>query len=241
MSNAGYFLVYRRLFDHEIAENPLVVALWIKLLADASYEDKDVWWDGKVIQIKRGQLITSILKLSSWLRLAQGTTKRHLNALQKIGQIDIKTTNKYTVISIRNYNKYQINREQNENKLITNREQTETTKEYKETKEYNKERDASINYLLNIPSNDLAEFSIAFICTDRQIINKGQSLYDYCQSKGKVYKDYKAFLRNALRRDFGDRIELQKFNPDLPEEMSEEGLERLKDMKTKILGKKFIN
>ena len=107
-------------------------------------------------------------------------------------------------------------------------------KEYK-----NNVGDASQNYLLNIPTNDLAEFTIAFQCTDRQIINKAQSLYDYCQGHGKAYKDYKAMLRNALRKDFGDRIATPQFSPDLPDKMSDEGLEKYREMKEKILGKKL--
>lgn len=228
MSNNGYFLVYRKLFSHEIGENPLTVALWIRLLSEASYENKEVFWDTQSIQVKRGQIITSIDKLSKWLGVSRRTTKRILDALQMVQQINIKTTNKYTVISIQNYDKYQILPNKRTSNGTTNAQQTPTTKEYKEVKEYNKEEDTSINYLLNIPSNDLAEFSLAFLCTDRQIINKAQSLYDYCESKGKSYKDYKAFLRNALRKDFGDRLPVAEHFA-VPEDISEE--QRLKNIK----------
>lgn len=273
MSNTGYFLVYRKLFDHEIGQNPLAVALWVRLLSDASYEDKDVFWDNKTITIKRGQIITSIDKLAKWLCISRRTTKRLLDALQNVQQINIKTTNKYTVISIKNYDKYQIlpNKESMPNKLYskrpskgiineqqnsgisyaqeennlpnkrptdgtTNAQQTPTTKEYKEYKEYNTKTDTSPKYLLNVPSNDLAEFTLSFICTDRQVIHKGQELYDYCQSKGRAYKDYKSFLRNALRKDFGDRVVVEQFKPDLPNEVSLEGLEKFRKMKEEILG-----
>jgi hypothetical protein len=239
MSNAGYFLVYRRLFEHEIGQNPLAVALWVRLLSDASYEDKEVFWENKTMKIKRGQIITSIDKLSGWLHISRRTTKRILDALQNVQQINIKTTNKYTVISIRNYDKYQIMPNKRPTDGTTNAQQTPTTKEYKEYKETNTTRDASPKYLLNLPTNDLAEFTVSFICTDRQVINKAQSLYDYCESKGRAYKDYKALLRNALRKDFGDRVEIQQFKPDLPDEMSSEGLEKYRAMKEKIIGKKL--
>ena len=131
----GYFFVYRKLFEHELGQNPLIVALWVRLLAEASWEDREIWWDGKAISIKRGQFITSILKLSQWLGVSRGTTKRHLNALQMIQQIDIKTTNKYTVITIRNYDKYQKNGQQTDNRLTTDYQQTDTTKNIR-SKEY---------------------------------------------------------------------------------------------------------
>lgn len=138
MANTGFFKVYRKLFDHEIGKDPLAVALWVKLVSMASYEDKDVLWDGKAFSIKRGQLITSIKGLAKWLGVSQGRAKRYLNGYQNVRQIEIKTTNKYTIVTIRNYDKYQANGEQNENRMRTNREQTETTKEYKEIKEYKK-------------------------------------------------------------------------------------------------------
>jgi hypothetical protein len=126
------------------------------------------------------------------------------------------------------------------NEQPTNNQPITITKEYKKER-IKEERDSSSNYLLSIPSNDLAEFTISFICTDRQIISKGQSLYDWCLANGKKYIDYKAFLRNALRKDFGERREVSSALPVLPQEISEVGLERLRAMKEKLLGNKLSN
>jgi DNA replication protein DnaD len=135
MPNNGWFLVHRKLFSHEIGNNPLIVALWVRLIADASYEDKEAWLEGAVIPVKRGQVLTSIKKLARWLGLSRATTNRHLNALQMIHQIDIKKTNKYTLITIQNYNKYQTAEHQTDIKLTSNEHQTDTTNKYKEYKE----------------------------------------------------------------------------------------------------------
>lgn len=63
----------------------------------------------------------------------------------------------------------------------------------------------SMKYLSNIPSEDMKEFTMRFHTTDREIKSKGEDLKLYCQRKGKSYKDYKAFLLNALKRDFKER------------------------------------
>jgi hypothetical protein len=69
------------------------------------------------------------------------------------------------------------------------------------------ERDnVSQNYLLNIPTDDLNEFTTSFQCSSSQVVSKGQSLYDWCLANGQKKKDNKAFLRNALRKDFTPRI-----------------------------------
>jgi len=143
MANNGWFLVHRRLFDHEIGQNPLIVALWVKLIALASYEDKEVWFDGSVIEIKRGQLVTSLKKLGQWLGVSRSNTKRYLNGLQKIHQIAIRTTNKYSVITIQNYNRYQVDGTQEEHRRNTNGTQMDTTNKNNKYKK-NKEGDISL-------------------------------------------------------------------------------------------------
>lgn len=154
--NGGYFFVYRRLFEHEVGKNPLAVALWVRLLSDASYEDKEIFWENKTLSIKRGQLITSIDKLSKWLGISRRTTKRILDALQSVQQINIKTTNKYTVITIQNYNKYQALPNKRTSDGTTNAQQTPTTNT---TKEYNKERPSSKTSLIPCTKDELEEIS----------------------------------------------------------------------------------
>lgn len=70
-----------------------------------------------------------------------------------------------------------------------------------------KQTTLSISYLKEIPESDLEEFYNRFDCEKKAIQNKAESLLLYCQSKGKVYKNYKAFLLNALKKDFPERKE----------------------------------
>jgi len=63
----------------------------------------------------------------------------------------------------------------------------------------------TISYLIALPSEDVATFTKEFNCNPKQVENKGKELYSYCKAKGKKYKDYKHFLANALRKDFGVR------------------------------------
>jgi len=75
--------------------------------------------------------------------------------------------------------------------------------------ENRRERDtkASLSYLKQIPDEDLEEMYSKFDCDKRAIKSKAEALHDYCQSKGRVYKNYKALLSNALRKDFKERKE----------------------------------
>lgn len=70
----------------------------------------------------------------------------------------------------------------------------------REKKDYN-----SLSYLKKIPEADIKEFEEKFKVEKSNIITKANALYDYCEAKGKRYKNYKSLLANALRKDFGER------------------------------------
>lgn len=68
-----------------------------------------------------------------------------------------------------------------------------------------KKEENHISFLTNLPKEVIDEFIGSFNVSEKQLIVKTKELYDYCLSHGKTYKDYKAFLRNAIRKDFGER------------------------------------
>ena len=80
-----------------------MVALFIHLLVDANYEDRK--WMGRTIY--RGQLVTSISKLSKSVGLSVKQTRTCIERLQQTGEIVKVSTNKWTIITICNYDKYQ--------------------------------------------------------------------------------------------------------------------------------------
>jgi len=88
----------------------------------------------------------------------------------------------------------------NKPKIINNNRDGEIIREEEENKEYK-----TTNYLLKIPQEDLYEFYSIYQASKKEIIRKAEQLYNYCQAHGKRYKNYKAFLRNALERDFKRR------------------------------------
>jgi hypothetical protein len=102
----------------------------------------------------------------------------------------------------------------------------------------------NISYLSKIPENDLKEFVQKFVCSENQVRQKGEALLDWCKSNGKLKKDYKAFLRNALRKDFGNRPITQKTNPEelapaLSEEDRARARKKIEEIKKKGVIKSF--
>ncbi len=68
----------------------------------------------------------------------------------------------------------------------------------------------SLKYLDNLPLEDIEEFEKKFELTSNEIKTKAAELKDYCLAKGRRYKDYKAFLRNALRKEYLKLLERRK-------------------------------
>lgn len=62
-------------------------------------------------------------------------------------------------------------------------------------------------YLRRVPQKDMDEFTKRFIASEKEIKGKAEDLELYCQRKGRTYKNYKALLLNALKRDFKERGE----------------------------------
>jgi len=80
-----------------------MVALWVHLLINANWEDGE--WRG--MEVKRGQLITSVHSLSVETGLSVSQVRTCLNRLRDSKQIVIETTKQMTKITICNYDNYQ--------------------------------------------------------------------------------------------------------------------------------------
>lgn len=64
---------------------------------------------------------------------------------------------------------------------------------------------AKLDYLKNIPAEDMKKFTERFGASEAVIKSKAEDLLLYCQRKRKTYANYYAFLLNALKRDLGDK------------------------------------
>ena len=63
-------------------------------------------------------------------------------------------------------------------------------------------RERTIDFIKNITTEEAQELAKEIGCTENFVKEKAKDLHDYCLSHGKIYKDYKAFLRNACRKDY---------------------------------------
>ena len=115
--------IYEGILDWEWADDPNMVSLWVHLLLRVNYRDKK--WHG--IEVKRGQLITSLASLNEVTGISVQSIRTCLKRLEETGEITIKSTNKFRIITICKYAVYQggdITSQQANNKQITSNQQT---------------------------------------------------------------------------------------------------------------------
>lgn len=96
----------------------------------ANHEDRQVLFDGKFIEVKRGEKITSLRMLSEKWKWSRNKVKRFLKLLESGSMIELKIDHQKTTYNIVNYNVYQnedlSKRPQKDHKKTTDGPQTDT-------------------------------------------------------------------------------------------------------------------
>lgn len=145
---SGFITLHRRLLDWEWYSDINTKTLFIHCLLKANWEDKN--WQG--IDIKRGSFITSNQSLSAETKLTIQQIRTSIFKLTKTNEINIQTTNKYTLLTIVKYDDYQ-----NLENKSTNNQQTNNKQNNKQITTTNN----IINKQLNINNILLSEIKIS--------------------------------------------------------------------------------
>jgi len=159
---------------------------------------------GGYVYLERGQSFCGRFELAEYLGLTEtqsGQIQRSLSRLQKPDElIDKQKTRNGSIVTIKNFDEVIRMDKQTDNQQTNHRQTIDT---YKTVKSVKSDREAykTKEFLLNIPKPDLENISKDLGVTVPNIILKGKEIYDWCESKGKVYKNYRAFLKICLRRD----------------------------------------
>ncbi|WP_051624048.1 hypothetical protein [Clostridium akagii] len=135
MVERGWICLYRKIQDSWLwKEKPFSKGqAWIDLLLSANHQDKKTLFDSNLIEVKRGQFITSIRKLCEKWGWSNSKVKRLLELLKTDGMITYKSDTKKTTINIVNYGIYQdmgITKSTTETSPINHRSITETPQKH---------------------------------------------------------------------------------------------------------------
>ena len=131
----GWLKLYRSILDSAVFQDAEVLKVWIWLLCNVAFEQHDTICYGKVIHLKPGQIATGRKKIAQCTDLNETKVYRALIAIKSLGNIEIKSTNKYSIITVVNWDKYQ-----DENCKRTANEQQTNSKTTAEEQQDNSKR-----------------------------------------------------------------------------------------------------
>jgi DNA replication protein DnaD len=106
----GWIKLHRQILDNEIFQENRVYSkaeAWIDLLLLANHKDDKVLINSNLIEVMRGQHLTSIKKLGERWKWSRTKVKHFLDLLVKDEMLSYKSTTKYTLVTLVNYNFYQ--------------------------------------------------------------------------------------------------------------------------------------
>jgi len=103
----GWFVLSRDLFDGDISRDPVLLAIWVTLLACAQHEDSSVKLGRQQVRLKRGQLCTSALEIARQFSVSRSVARRCLEYLETSQRIGQQKSQHGTIITILNYDVYQ--------------------------------------------------------------------------------------------------------------------------------------
>jgi hypothetical protein len=137
-SDNGYIKIYRKMLNWEWISCEKTAQLFLILLLLANHKENR--WHG--IEIKPGQLVTSIDSLRKITGQTARSVRTGLERLKTTSEVTIKTTNRYTLITVENWALYQSDEDKTTsettsnltNKRQTNDKQTTTNKNDKNDK-----------------------------------------------------------------------------------------------------------
>jgi DNA-binding transcriptional MerR regulator len=185
---SGWIKIHRKFLDWEWFNKSEAVHLFMYLVLKANH--KDGQWQG--IDIKKGQFVTSFGKISADTGISLQTIRTLLKKFEKSNEINIQTTNKYSVITICKYECYQKETETT-NEQLTNKQQS--TNNQLTTNKNDKNEKKFI-----IPTfNDVLEY-----CMQNNLDVDGVKFINFYESKGWMVgknkmKDWKAAIRTWVK------------------------------------------
>ena len=139
--SSGWFKIHRKLFDHWLwdSKNKSKFEAWLWMINRANHEDNEFLLGNELVTSRRGQFVTSELKLMSIFGWSKSKVRAFTNLLKKELMIDVKKDRRKTVITILNYNTYQKHEKEKEpqknHKRTTKEPQKDTNKNEKNYKE----------------------------------------------------------------------------------------------------------
>lgn len=125
----GWVSVHRKVTGHWLYDKKPYDPLhaWLDILLTVNHADRKILFDGQLILVKAGQMITSLSKLTErWGWENRSKTKRFLELLLSDGMVVLERNKNGTLLTVANWELYQKHETQMEQPRNTGETQSDT-------------------------------------------------------------------------------------------------------------------
>jgi len=130
----GWIKLHRQILDSNVFDNSRLLHVWIWCLLKASHKHHDQIVGQQVVHLKPGQFVSGTERASREMDIPKSTFHSYLKLLQKLGNIEISSGNKFSIVTVARWGDYQGDDDIPGNKRDANGTQTETNKNVKNGK-----------------------------------------------------------------------------------------------------------
>lgn len=184
----------------------------IQILLLANFSENEWEWEGKIYKCEPGQFVTSLASIKEVC--AKNVTTQNIRtallALERWQFLTNKSTKTGRLITVLNWDTYQHPTNKDTNKELTkhqqraNKELTTNNNGNNVKNVNNDNKESTLTHRDILKTNELRdELQQQFPGVNIKL--ELDKMFDWLTANGKVYKDYKAFARNWLRRAEKDK------------------------------------
>lgn len=149
--SGGWIKLHRKIIDDPIFQNEKLLKVWLYCLLKASHKEHESLVGMQLVKVKPGEFVFGRKKAAADLSMKESTVWDRMKLLEKLGNINIKSNNKFSIVNVVNWGKYQDkdnevqqqNQQQTDNSPTTNQQQTDTNKNVKNEKNEKKDNQPS--------------------------------------------------------------------------------------------------
>jgi DNA replication protein DnaD len=193
----GWIKLHRRVKGHWLFTEKRTFTkfeAWIDLLLEVNHKDNKFMLGGELVEVKRGQTITSIRQLCERWNWSNSKVTKFLKMLETDEMLVVKSDTKKTVITIGNYDIYQV-QETEETTPERHSHDSEATQKHTNKNDKNVKNEKKIKYADAVSMTPLEYQKLVDQFGEQGTQERIENLDLYKCSKGKKYKDdYKTIL-----------------------------------------------
>ena len=226
----GWIKLYRQIQESDFWLNDEPFdrrSAWIDLLMMANYENKTMIFDGNRVEIKRGQVLTSVRKLAHRWGWSPRRTLHYLRLLEECDMVTRDSNSRRTLLTIVKYDDYQICQNTNDNSsdnsnVHTNDNSSDNTNDNTNDNTHDNTNDPQLKNIKNIknirnifiaPSVD----DVRAYCQERKNNVNPESFVNFYESKGWLVgknkmKDWKAAVRTWEQKEKKPKNKFNNFD-----------------------------